>query len=47
MALNEIEPKGDNYTYKLFDHMDAEELEKFSKFISGCLAKISAGEVKV
>ena len=47
LVLNEIEPKRDNYTNKLFDHLNAEELEKFREFLSGCLAKISAGEVKV
>lgn len=47
MVLNEIEPKRDVYTSKLFDHLDAAELEKFSEIISSCLVKINAGEVKV
>lgn len=47
MVLNEIEPMRDTYTNKLFDHLDAAELEKFSEIISSCLAKIRTGEVKV
>ena len=47
MVLNEIEPMRDTYTNKLFDHLDAGELEKFSEIISSCLAKIRTGEVKV
>ena len=47
MVLNEIEPKRDQYTSRLFDHLSPDEMNKFGYILESCIQKINSGEVKV
>ena len=47
LVLNEIEPKRDQYTNRLFDHLSPDEMNKFGYILESCIQKINSGEVKV